>query len=392
LFGSFFLAGFECATGRNARRQWIDQAAATQHDRFADEDYGRLREIGIRAVREGVRWPLVESRGKYDFSSVQPFLEAGRKHGVEIIYDLFHLGYPADADPLSDAFPCRFADYCYSVARFIAANSDSPGHFIPVNEPSYFSWAAGEVGLFAPYLHGRGWELKVNLIRAAVEGINAIWAAFPQANIINVDPLCRATAPAGRQDLQQEADWFNDNIVFQSFDMLSGRLLPELGGSPRHLGAAGINYYWTNQWDISAPGHTLADDDPRLWPLRDLARRVWERYNTEIIITETGHVEEKGAAWIGELAREAEALLREGVPLKGICIYPALGMPQWHSQNEWSRMGLWDLAPGENALIRARREPMLGALREAQRLLESRFEQGKASHIRAAKSSCANAF
>jgi hypothetical protein len=392
LFGSFFLAGFECATGYNVQRQWVDQVSATQHDRFADEDYRRLREVGIRAAREGVRWPLVDSRGKYDFSSVRPFLESGRRHGVEIIYDLFHFGYPEDVDLLSTSFPGRFADYCYSVASFVAANSDSPGYFTPINEPSYFSWAAGEAGLFAPHLHGQGWGLKVNLVRAAIEGINAIWAACPRANIINVDTLCRMVAPSGRPDLQQEADWFNDNIVFQGFDMLSGRLLPELGGSPRHLGVAGINYYWTNQWDVSLPGHPLACDDPRHMPMRDLARLVWERYGTEIILTETTHVAEKRAAWLGEMTGEAEALLEEGVPLKGICIYPVLGMPEWHSQNEWSRRGLWDLMPGENALVRTRYEPMLKALGEAQDRLEGCFDRGKALLARNEKSSRAKAY
>lgn len=391
MFGSFFLAGFECATGYNVHRQWVDQVAATQHDRFADEDYRRLREVGILAAREGVRWPLVDSRGRYDFSSVRPFIEAGGRHGVEIIYDLFHFGYPEDVDLLSASFPGRFADYCYSVARFIAANSDSPWHFTPINEPSYFSWAAGEVGLFAPHLYGRGWELKVNLVRAAVEGINAIWAACPGANIINVDPICRVVAPTDRPDLQRDADWFNDNAVFQGFDMLSGRLLPELGGSLGHLGVVGVNYYWTNQWDVSIQGYPLADGDPRLLPLRDLVRLVWERYGTEVMITETSHVGEKRAAWLGDVAREAEALLEIGIPLKGVCIYPVLGMPEWHSQDEWARMGLWDLMPKEDALIRARYEPMLEALVEAQDRLESRFERGKARLNRDVKSSRAKA-
>ena len=38
LFGSFFLGGFECTTGHHARGGWLDQVAATEHDRFAAED------------------------------------------------------------------------------------------------------------------------------------------------------------------------------------------------------------------------------------------------------------------------------------------------------------------------------------------------------------------
>ena len=60
MFRSFYLAGFECATGRNMHREWIDQIAATGHDLHVDADYERLSQVGIHAVREAVRWPLVD--------------------------------------------------------------------------------------------------------------------------------------------------------------------------------------------------------------------------------------------------------------------------------------------------------------------------------------------
>ena len=39
MFRSFFFAGFECATGYNAIGEWIDQVAATHHDKHAEPDY-----------------------------------------------------------------------------------------------------------------------------------------------------------------------------------------------------------------------------------------------------------------------------------------------------------------------------------------------------------------
>src|SRR5204862_10929 len=85
LFRSFFLAGFECATGYNRHGRWMDQVAATQHDRFVFEDFRRLRRAGITAAREAVRWPLVDRRGRCDFSSVKPMLEASLANGVDVI-------------------------------------------------------------------------------------------------------------------------------------------------------------------------------------------------------------------------------------------------------------------------------------------------------------------
>jgi hypothetical protein len=371
MFSSFFLAGFESATGYNAHCEPFDQIAATEHDARADEDYRLLAGAGVRAARDAVRWSLVDRGGRYDFSSSRPVLEAARRHGVELIHDLFHFGYPADVDPFSDEFAERFADYAYAAARFVSAHTDGACYFTPVNEPSYFSWAAGEVGLFAPHARGRGWELKVCLVRAAIRGIEAIRAACPEARIVNVDPVCRVVAPFDRQDLQGEADAYNTGAVMEAWDMLSGRLMPELGGSPRHLDVVGINYYWTNQWELGRAGVPLDDWDERRAPLRELVGGVGARYaGAEILITETGHVGEMRAPWLRELAGECEAMLLDGVPLRGVCLYPVLGMPEWHARHVWARMGLWDLERDGGGLRRVPHEPTHEALREAQRRLE----------------------
>ena len=372
MFDSFFLGGFESATGYNAHCEWIDQVVATGHDLHADEDYRLLNSAGLRAAREAVRWPVVDlGGGRYDFSSVAPVVEAAQRHGVELIYDLFHFGYPAGVDLFSAEFPERFAAYCHAAARFVRERTAGVCYFTPINEPSYFAWAAGEVGLFAPHARGRGWELKVCLARAAIRGIEAIRAACPGARIVNVDPLCRVVAPLDRPDLQPEAEAFNRGPVMQAWDMLAGRLLPELGGSLSHLDIVGINYYWTNQWEWGRAGVPLDDWDERRAPLRELVRGVWERYGAEVLITETGHVGEMRAPWLRELAGECEALLTEGVPLRGVCLYPVLGMPEWHARHIWTRMGLWDLEHDGDRLRRVPYAPMHEALREAQLRLET---------------------
>jgi hypothetical protein len=371
VFSSFFLAGFESATGYNAHCQWFDQIAATEHDQRADEDYRLLSAAGIRAAREAVRWPVVDVGGRYDFASVLPHIEAARQHGIELIFDLFHFGYPADVDLFAAEFPARFADYAYAAARFLAAHTDGPLYITPINEPSYFAWAAGESALFAPHARERGWELKVCLMRGAIQGIEAIRSACRDARIINVDSLCRVVAPFNRPDLQHEVDDFNNGAVMQGWDMLAGRLLPELGGSPRHLDIIGINYYWTNQWELHHAGLPLDDADPRRWPLRKLVRAVWERYGVEdMLVTETSHVGDMRPVWLRELATECAALLEEGVPLRGVCLYPVLGMPEWHRRDEWTQMGLWDLVQTGEGLARAPHAPTLAALREAQLRLE----------------------
>jgi len=382
MFRSFFFAGFEGATGYNMHGNWMDQVAATHHDKHADGDYRRLHEVGIHAAREAIRWPLVDRRGKYDFSSVRPFVEASRKYQIDVIWDLFHYGFPRELDLFSEEFPKRFADYCYAAASYIADNNDGGTcYFTPVNEPSFFAWAAGEVGRFAPHCFGRGQELKICLARAGIAGINAIRAVIPSARIVNVDPLCNVVPPHNRMDLLEEVSHFNHTAVFESWDMLCGRMLPELGGSREHLDIVGVNYYWTNQWELGREGTPLNDDDPRRVSLSRLMRRVWKRYGGEFLMTETAHVDSMRPVWLRYVADECESLLDAGVPLRGVCLYPILGMPEWHAPHQWTLMGLWDLVHNQSTLGRKLFDPMMQALKIAQRLesrhvLEGAISQG----------------
>ena len=152
----------------------------------------------------------------------------------------------------------------------------------------------------------------------------------------------------------------------------------------------GINYYWTNQWEWRIPlvnGRVppLADDDPRREPLNRLVRSVWERYGGELIITETSHVGDMRGVWLNEVARECEALLNDGVPLRGVCIYPILGMPEWHDPEIWTPMGLWDpVCHREPCGDRLVCQPMLDALRSARHLdeLQARLLSDKGAAVR----------
>jgi hypothetical protein len=71
-----------------------------------------------------------------------------------------------------------------------------------------------------------------------------------------------------------------------------------------------------------------------------------------------------------ELAAEAEKLLDHDIPLRGICLYPVLGMPEWHAPDRWTQMGLWELVEREGKLVREPHLPMIDSLSEAQSRLE----------------------
>jgi hypothetical protein len=73
LFDSFFMAGFECSTHRRRDGIRLDLIRATGHDTHVASDYRQCGELGIRTIRDGLRWHLIEaSEGVYDWSSWLP--------------------------------------------------------------------------------------------------------------------------------------------------------------------------------------------------------------------------------------------------------------------------------------------------------------------------------
>src|SRR5215210_4327711 len=88
IFPTFFLSGFECSTF-----VWKDQGrrnlcAETKHPEHAEEDYALLRRLGIAVAREGIPWPLVDHAGSYDFSLIDPMIEAMNENKIIPIWDL----------------------------------------------------------------------------------------------------------------------------------------------------------------------------------------------------------------------------------------------------------------------------------------------------------------
>jgi hypothetical protein len=345
LFPGFFMGGFECSTHRLKSGRRLDLIAATQHDRFCDLDYARLRDQGIRVAREGARWHLIEAApGRFDFSSALPMVLASRKHQVLVLWDLCHYGWPdVELDIFSPEFVTRFARYAGKFAAWLSGEMSGPFFFAPINEISFFSWAGGDVPHLNPYCRGRGSELKRQLVRAAIEGMEAVWVVIPDARFLQIDPLIHIVPKENRPKTRAEALGYR-NAQFEAFDMLAGRVYPELGGAEKYLDIIGLNYYPNNQWIYQ--GRALTPKDPRYRPLRDLLREVRDRYRRSMFIAETGTEGRRRPAWLRYVCEETRAAMESGVPIDGICLYPIVNHPGWVNRRHCHN-GLWDY-PGEN--------------------------------------------
>lgn len=338
LFKSFWMVGFECSCHCRGDGRRLDLIAATRHDHFAAQDYSRVRRLGIRTVRDGVRWHRIErGRGRYDFSSLLPMVRAARDAGVQVIWDLCHYGWPDGLDVFKPEFVDRFGDFARAVARVIAEETDETPWYAPVNEPSFWSWAGGDVGYINPCAVGRGFELKAQLVRASLAAIDAVWSVDPRARILHCDPAIHIVA--GPESPKRRAEAEGHRLAqFQAWDMLVGSLWPQLGGDERYLDVLGLNHYPNNQWILDGP--TIEPGNPLHRPFREMLRETWERYGRPLVVAETGAQDDARAGWLSYIAGEVLAARREGVPVHGICLYPILNYPGWDDDRH-CQSGLW---------------------------------------------------
>lgn len=375
LFGSLFIGGFECSNQLTLDGNRLDMIAASQHDRQAAADYALCRSVGMRAVREAARWPLIDSGGQLkNLTSVREMAQIGRKAGLTQIWDLMHYGYPDDLDPTAADFVPRFAAYARAVAQAVREESVGQTYFTPVNEISYYAFAGGEIAYMAPFWQHRGGDLKRILVQAAIAAANAIWEVDPEAQMVSVDPLVHLHPPTGRPDLQADADFFNQYVVTEGFDMLAGGVAPELGGSRRHLGIIGLNFYASNQWTIATPEQPqrfLELDDPAWLPLSDMLVELQARYGGPIILAETGASGEARAPWVRYLAAEVKTALDKGVDFQGICFYPTITTPDWEDPTAFFDGGIFDVHPQpDGTLARALSLPVAQAIHDLQQQLD----------------------
>lgn len=372
IFPTFFLSGFECSTF-----VWKDQGrrnlvAETQHDTHVREDYQLLHDLGIGVAREGIPWPLVDSDGTYDFSCLDPLIAAMNETQVIPIWDLCHYGYPDGLDPFSDQFVTAFARYCRAAAEYVIPRVRGPHCFTPINEITFFSFCGGEWGWVAPFKQSKDdrYRLRRALCRAAIAGVQAIREVEPAARMIHIDPLVQVVAPSDRPDLRAAAEHETYVDTFLAWDILCGKEHPELGGSPEVLDIVGANNYSFGQMEYreQGPHQALPPHDDRIKPLYELLKRVWDRYQRPMIIGETSGLDQGRTAWLKDVMEESLAAVAEGIDLHGICLFPAVDMPDWHT-GEWLHNGICDLVEEAGQLRRVPHQPYIDELHRWQKEL-----------------------
>jgi hypothetical protein len=342
LFQTFLQAGFECSTHKRRNGERLDLVQSTQHDRLAVQDYRRISEFGIRTVRESARWHLIEQHpGKYTFESLDILFDAAAEAGVELILDLLHFGWPDHVDVLSPAFPEHFARFTSAVAQYIKRRGNPCRMFAPVNEISFLAWGGGEAACLNPYATDRAHDLKRNLVRSALVSSNILLKELTHIRLIAPEPVIHIVGNPNISGDDIAAENYR-RAQFEAWDMLSGRLTPELGGRPEYIDIIGVNFYARNEWEHNAKV-PLPRTDPRFRPFHKILEEVWDRYRRPIFVSETGTEDEARADWFDYVCDEVVIAHRLGIPVHGICLYPIVNHPGWEDDRH-CYSGLFDFA------------------------------------------------
>jgi beta-glucosidase/6-phospho-beta-glucosidase/beta-galactosidase len=329
-FSSVFLAGFECSSHRRWDHERLDMLEVTGHDRLCESDYAIAARHGMRAARDGFRWHLIEKeQGQYDWSSVRPMLQAARRQGTRVIWDLCHYGYPDWLDPWSAAFPESFARFCAAAVEQIRAETGEAPLICAVNEISFWAWLGGKEGKINPHGIERAHEFKRQLVKTALAGIKAARSADPETVVICAEPLINIVRDTN-EEVDIEAAKAYHQAQYEAVDLTLGRMEPELGGFMDALDFIGVNFYPHNQWRIRGGFVPLGHHDYE--PLASLLREVYERYGKPLLIAETGAEHSARPAWISYVCQEVRQALQAGVPIAGICLYPVTEYRGWDNE------------------------------------------------------------
>jgi hypothetical protein len=309
----------------------------------------------------------------YDFSFIAPFIDAMRRHKIMPIWDLCHYGYPDGADPFAPDFADRFARYAGAVAEACERRPARP-LFLHAHERDHLLRLHGRrMGLGRAVRQGQGEAARADPRhvprrhrgRRGDPGGDPGRAHGPYRPADQRRRAGRPSRPGGAARVESCDD------AFLAFDIISGQRHPELGGSPETLDIAGFNNYSFGQMEYREGGPHAALDagDPRIRPLCDLIEQGYRRYRRPVIVAETSGMEGGRDDWLNDVVGESLAAVNRGVELHGICMFPAVDMPDWHT-GEWLNNGIADLVlqPGGD-LKRVPFRPYVEALHSWQRRL-----------------------
>lgn len=321
------------------------------HDRRWSDDFGLVRELGLREVRYPIPWHRIEpERGVYHWQWLDRVLAGAiEEHGLSIIADpLHHTSYPKW---LTQGFlnPEFAATYVKFVGAF-AKRYPAVKILTPFNEPTCTLDFCGNRGFWHPHVSGDASYVTMlrHTARAAAEASHRFREIQPEAFILHVDTFQRHAALDAESRLR--ARFLNERrFLFE--ELLIGRVdskhalhgyLREHGfgeaelewhlANPVRIDERGGNYYPLNEEELL---HGKTHTAPSAHPVgfAELVREYAARLPYALGLTETniqGTVYDR-ISWLKYMLQETEKLTTAGIELKRFAWYPLFDCAGWNS-------------------------------------------------------------
>ena len=375
-----FTTGIECSnpviTGKDGGDVRRDQLAECRHYERFKEDFALTRDLGLRYLRYGLPYHLVNpQRGKYDWSFADEAMNEIKRLGIVPILDLLHFGVP---DWLGDfqnpELPVLFAEYAGAVTR----RYPWVRGYTPVNEIYIAARASAKDGVWNERLKtdtGFVTALK-HLAAANILATKAIARTRPDLIVIQSES---AEYVHHISPHPSHAVKFGNKLRFLALDLLYRKVpdadvmlyLLDCGFTREEFDwfmlndAAGYqimgnDYYGRNEHLLLPDGSILQGEDVLGWYL--ITKRYYNRYYRPVMHTETNVFDEREAPrWLWKQWANVLRIRRDGVPVMGFTWYSLIDQIDWDTSlveqnNHINECGLYDLQRRPRPVSKAYRQ------------------------------------
>jgi len=343
--GFVVASGIECSAPIIAGGHRQDELRKTGHWTRYAEDIGLVAEYGIRFLRYGIPFHVVDrGSGTYDWTWTDAALAALRDAGVEPIADLMHFGIPDDLVGIGDPrLPARYLAY----ATAFAERYPWVRYYTPVNEPQVTSTLSANHGWWNERTtHLSGWVRAIdNVATCAASAMETIRERRPDAIFLQSD-AAESFLPASPAAF--DAATFLAERQYIGWDLAYGRRPHEsvvewlasaglgeerLDWFAQHGSSEGCivghDYYNGNEWTVDPDRrqHKIPAAERRGYAA--VAREIHAHFGLPFMLAETNWEGAEAPAWLARTWNDALQLRLEGLPIRGYTWYGFVDHVDW---------------------------------------------------------------